>query len=208
MTGSAQTAFSRRNFLRGAAWSVPLVGAALAGPRALAAPTGSSGCGEPNELIGNCVAELPEEFSWTSFSTTRAIGGGTSYAIQFTTRITPGPPVPAEATGYRIDSLSVAGTKPDGSAFSVVPSIGETGARAIWIRTIDSSLGFVLDVPWDAKQLVRTFAYTYNVVYLNLSTEIQTCTYVTTMQLANNGAVDGGVGSVAFSPPRLTSCGG
>ncbi|MGB3473457.1 MAG: hypothetical protein WBA69_01595 [Mycobacterium sp.] len=208
MTGSAQTAFSRRNFLRGAAWSVPLVGAALAGPRALAAPAGSSGCGEPNELIGNCVAELPEEFSWTSFSTTRAIGGGTSYAIQFTTRITPGPPVPAEATGYRIDSLSVAGTKPDGSAFSVVPSIGETGARAIWIRTIDSSLGFVLDVPWDAKQLVRTFAYTYNVVYLNLSTEIQTCSYVTTMQLANNGAVDGGVGSVAFSPPRLTSCGG
>ncbi|MFL0178548.1 MULTISPECIES: hypothetical protein [unclassified Mycobacterium] len=208
MTGSAQTAFSRRNFLRGAAWSVPLVGAAFAGPRALAAPTGSSGCGEPNELIGNCVAELPEEFTWTSFSTTRAIGGGTSYAIQFTTRISPGPPVPAEATGYRIDSLSVAGTKPDGSAFSVVPSIGETGARAIWIRTIDSSLGFVLDVPWDAKQLVRTFAYTYNVVYLNLSTEIQTCTYVTTMQLANNGAVDGGVGSVAFSPPRLTSCGG
>ncbi len=207
MTGSAQTAFSRRNFLRGAAWSVPLVGAALAGPRALAAPAGSSGCGEPNELIGNCVAELPEEFSWTSFSTTRAIGGGTSYAIQFTTRITPGPPVPAEATGYRIESLSVAGTKPDGSAFSVVPSIGETGARAIWIRTIDSSLGFVLDVPWDAKQLVRTFAYTYNVVYLNLSTEIQTCSYVTTMQLANNGAVDGGVGSVAFSPPRLTSCG-
>ncbi len=89
MTGSAQTAFSRRNFLRGAAWSVPLVGAALAGPCALAAPAGSSGCGEPNELIGNCVAELPEEFSWTSFSTTRAIGGGTSYAIQFTTRITP-----------------------------------------------------------------------------------------------------------------------
>ncbi|MGB3334942.1 MAG: hypothetical protein WBA79_19235 [Mycobacterium sp.] len=208
MTGSAQTAFSRRNFLRGAAWSVPLVGVALAGPRALAAPAGSSGCAEPNELIGNCVAELPEEFSWTSFSTTRAIGGGTSYAIQFTTRITPGPPVPAEATGYRIDSLSIAGTKPDGSAFSVVPSIGETGARAIWIRTLDSSLGFVLDVPWDAKQLVRTFAYTYNVVYLNLSTEIQTCTYVTTMQLANNGAVDGGVGSVAFSPPRLTSCGG
>lgn len=208
MTGSVRTAISRRIFLRGAAWSVPVFGAALAGPRALAAPAGSPGCGDPNEVIDDCAAELPEEFSWTSFSTTRAIGGGTSYAIQFTTRIQPGPPVPAETTGYRIDSLSIAGTKPDGSAFSVVPSIGETGVRAIWIRTIDSSLGFELDVPWDAKQLVRTFAYTYNVVYLNLSTEIQTCTYVTTMQLANNGAVTGGVGSVAFSPPRLASCGG
>lgn len=208
VTGSAKAAISRRIFLRGAAWSVPVFGAALAGPRALAAPAGSLGCGDRSDGVADCAAELPEEFSWTSFSTTAAIGGGTNYSIQFTTRIQPGPPVPAEATGYRIDSLSIAGTKPDGSAFSVVPSISETGARAIWIRTIDSSLGFVLDVPWNAKHLVRSFAYTYNVVYLNLSTEIQTCTYVTNMQLANNGAVDGGVGSVAFSPPRLTSCAG
>lgn len=207
VTGSAKTAISRRIFLRGAAWTVPVFGAALVGPRALAAPAGSPACGDPYAAIDNCGVELPEEFSWTSFSTTRAIGGGTNYSIQFTTRIQPGPPVPAEATGYRIDSLCVAGTRPDGSPFSVVPSIGETGERAIWIRTLDSSLGFVLDVPWDAKQLVRTFAYTFNVVYLNLSTEIQTCTYVTRMQLANNGAVSGGVGSVAFSPPRLTSCG-
>ncbi|WP_046302161.1 hypothetical protein [Mycobacterium sp. UM_Kg27] len=207
MPGRAKTAISRRIFLRGAAWSVPVFGLAFAAPRALAAPAGSPGCGDPHELIDNCAVELPEEFSWTSFSTTRAIGGGTNYAIQFTTRIQPGPPVPADATGYRIDSLSIAGIRPDGSAFSVVPSIGETGDRAIWIRTMDSSLGFVLDVPWDVKHLVRTFTYTYNVVYLNSSTEIQTCTYVTTMRLANNGAVDGGVGSVAFSPPRLASCG-
>jgi len=187
---------------------MPLLGAGLAGPRALAAPAGSPGCAEPGAVIDNCAVELPEEFSWTSFATTAAIGGGTNYSIQFTTRIQPGPPVPAEATGYRIESLSISGTRPDGSPFSVVPSIGETGERAVWIRTLDSSLGFVLDVPWDAKHLVRTFAYTYNVVYLNSSTEIQTCTYVTTMHLANNGAVDGGVGSVAFSPPRLTACGG
>lgn len=200
-------AISRRGFLRGAAWSVPALGAVLAAPQVLAAPVGSPGCADPNDLIDNCAVELPEEFSWTSFSTTAAIGGGTNYAIEFTTRIQPGPPVPAEATGYRIDSLSVAGIKPDGSAFSVVPSIGESGERAIWIRTMDSSLGFVLDVPSDAKHLVRTFAYTYNVVYLNSSTEIQTCTYVTTMHLADNGATAGGVGSVSFTPPRLTSCG-
>ncbi|WP_046319028.1 hypothetical protein [Mycobacterium sp. UM_Kg1] len=207
MAGGANTEFSRRFFLRDAVWAVPVAAAVLASPRALAVPARSGACDDPNQVIDNCVVALPEEFSWTSFSTSRAIGGGTNYSIQFTTRIQPGPPVPAEATGYRIDSLSVAGTRPDGSPFSVVPSIGENGERAIWIRTMDSTLGFVLDVPWDAKQLVRTFAYTYNVVYLNSSTEIQTCTYVTTMQLANNGAVNGGVGSVAFSVPRLASCG-
>ncbi|KAA1431960.1 hypothetical protein [Mycolicibacter arupensis] len=207
MTGLAKSAIPRRVVLRALAWSVPVLAASHAGPRAGAAPAGSTGCADPGAVIDNCAAELPQEFSWTSFSTTAATSGGTSYFIQFTTRIQPGDPVPAEATGYRIDSLRVSGTTPDGSPFSVVPSIGETGSRAIWIRTLDSSLGFVLDVPWDAKRLVRSFDYTYNVVYLNLSTEIQTCTYVTTVRLAANGAVQGGVGSVAFSPPRLASCG-
>ncbi|ORW10500.1 hypothetical protein [Mycolicibacter longobardus] len=205
MTDGAGTAVSRRTFMRGIAWSVPALGVAFAGPRALAAPTGSRNCGDPHDVIDNCAVELPEEFSWTSFSTTRAVGGGTKYSILFTTRIQPGHPVPTTATGYRIDSLSIAGTKRNGDSFSVAPSIGENGARAIWVRA-DSSLEFVLDVPWEVGQLVRSFAYTYNVVYLNMFTEIQTCTYVTTMNLANNGAVDGGVGSVAFSPPRLTSC--
>lgn len=74
--------------------------------------------------------------NWTSFSTTGAIGGGTNYSIQFTIRIQPAPPVPGEATSYRIDTLSIAGTKPDGFAFSVVPSLGETSARAIWFRPL------------------------------------------------------------------------
>ncbi|ORV51942.1 hypothetical protein AWC02_02620 [Mycolicibacter engbaekii] len=206
MTGGANIEFSRRVFLRDAVWAVPVAAAVLASPRALAAPARSGGCDDPDQVIDNCVVALPQEFSWTSFSTSPAVGGGTDYAIQFTTRITPGPPVPADATGYRIDSLRIAGTSPEGSAFSVAPSVGESGSRAIWIRS-DSSLRFVLDAPWDPKQLVRTFDYTYNVVYLNAATEIQTCTYATTMRLADNRAAAGGVGSVAFSVPRLASCG-
>ncbi|WP_154677681.1 hypothetical protein [Mycolicibacter icosiumassiliensis] len=37
---------------------------------------------------------------------------------------------------------------------------------------------------------------------------IGTCSYVTAMTLAENGMIVGGVGSVSFSPPRLTSCAG
>ena len=71
-----------------------------------------------------------------------------------------------------------------------------------------SSLGFALDVPWSAGQLVRAFDYTYDVIFLNNLTEAQTCTYVTRMTLDDNGQVAGGVGSVQFTRPRLTSCGG
>ena len=37
-------------------------------------------------------------------------------------------------------------------------------------------------------------------------TGIQTCSYTTTMTLADNGMTLGGVGSVTFSPPMLTAC--
>ncbi|MGV0627151.1 hypothetical protein [Mycolicibacter minnesotensis] len=205
MSRGANGGLSRRTLLRGLGCAVPALGVAFAAPRAPASPTDPRGCDDPHAVVAGCVVELPEEFSWTSFATTAAVGGGTSYSIAFTTRITPGPPVPPGTTGYRIDSLSIAGVRRDGTAFSVAPSIGESGARAIWVRA-DSSLGFVLDVPWEARELVRSFAYTYNVVYLDLLTEIQTCTYVTTMKLADNGALDGGVGAVAFSPPRLAAC--
>lgn len=196
---------SRRTFLRGAACSVPLIGAALAVPAAPAEP-GADSCADPAGLVDDCAVQLPEEFSWTSFSTT-AVAGGTNYSILFNTRITPGPPVPAAATGYRIDSLNIAGRKRDGTPFLLAPSIGERDPRPIWVRS-DSSLGFVLDVPWTAGQLVRSFDYTYNVVYLNGVSEIQTCTYRTAIKLAENEMLAGGVGSVTFSPPRLASCAG
>jgi hypothetical protein len=83
------------------------------------------------------VVQLPQEFSWTSFSTS-AVAGGTNYSILFTTRITPGPPVPTAATGYRIDSISIAGTKPDGAAFSLAPTVGESGSRVIWTGGVGS----------------------------------------------------------------------
>lgn len=46
---------------------------------------------------------------------------------------------------------------------------------------------------------MRSFDYTYDVAFLNGLTEIQTCTYMTTMTLADNGLTLGGVGSVTFS---------
>lgn len=206
MTDFANNALSRRSFVRGAAWSVPAVAIALAAPRARAAPPGSQDCGDPTELIENCVVQLPEEFTSTSFSTT-AVAGGTNYSILFSTNIRPGPPVPAAATGYRINSTGLTGTKRDGVPFSITPHIGERGPRVLGAPS-GSSLGFVVDVPWTAGQLVRNFAYTFDVVYLNGLTEIQTCSYVTAMALAENGMIVGGVGSVTFSPPRLTSCAG
>lgn len=204
MTDIANKAISRRTFVRGAAWSVPVLGIALAAPRAMAAPPGSQECGDPNELIENCVVQLPEEFTSTSFSTTAVIGG-TNYSILFSTNIRPGPLVPPAATGYRINSISLTGTKRDGVVFSITPHIGERGPRALGASSA-SSLGFVIDAPWAAGQLVRNFAYTFDVVYLNGLTEIQTCSYVSVMALAENGLIVGGVGSVTFSPPRLTSC--
>lgn len=201
MTETSPNTFSRRAFVRAAAWAAPVIGVALAAPRALADP---AGCADLNELIEGCVVSLPEQFTSTSFSTT-AVAGGTNYSILFSTRIDAGPLVPAAATGYRIDSLTLTGTKRDGAPFSLSPSIGERGPRALGAHSA-SSLGFVLDVPWTAGQLVRAFAYTYNVVYLSGLAEVQTCTYVTAMTLRENGMVLGGVGSVMFSPPRLTSC--
>ncbi|OBF98277.1 hypothetical protein A5772_14875 [Mycolicibacter sinensis] len=206
MTEMSSKSISRRTFVRGAAWSVPAVGLALTAPRVLAAPPGSQDCGDPNELIENCVVQLPEEFTSTSFSTT-AVVGGTNYSILFSTNIRPGPLVPAAATGYRINSTGLTGTKRDGVPFSITPHIGEAGPRVLGARS-GSSLGFVVDVPWTAGQLVRNFAYTFDVVYLNGLTEIQTCSYVTAMTLAENGMIVGGVGSVTFSPPRLTACNG
>lgn len=191
-------------FVRGAAWSVPALGIALAAPRALAAPPGSQDCGDPNELIENCVVQLPEEFTSTSFSTT-AVAGGTNYSILFSTNIRAGELVPAAATGYRINSTGLTGTKRDGAAFSLTPHIGEQGARALGAASA-SSLGFVVDAPWTAGQLVRNFAYTFDVVYLSGLSEIQSCAYVTAMTLADNGMIVGGVGSVDFAPPRLTAC--
>ncbi|MGB3522275.1 MAG: hypothetical protein WBA50_12440 [Mycobacterium sp.] len=206
MSDPTTTAISRRIFIRGAVWSGPALGIALAAPRVLAVPPGSQDCGDPNEVIENCVVQLPEEFTSTSFSTT-AVVGGTNYSILFSTNIRSGPLVPPAATGYRINSIGLAGTKRDGVPFSITPHIGERGPRVLGARSA-SSLGFVIDAPWTAGQLVRNFAYTFDVVYLNGLTEIQTCSYVTAMTLAENGMIVGGVGSVAFSPPRLTSCGG
>lgn len=204
MTDIPNKAISRRTFVRGAAWSLPALGIVLTAPRAGAQPPGSQECGDPNELIENCVVQLPEEFTSTSFSTT-AVAGGTNYSVLFSTNIRPGPLVPAAATGYRINSTGLTGTKRDGVAFSITPHIGERGPRVLGAPS-GSSLGFVVDVPWTAGQLVRNFAYAFDVVYLNGLTEIQTCSYVTAMTLADNGLIVGGVGSVTFAPPRLTSC--
>jgi hypothetical protein len=204
VTGIPNKSISRRTFVRGAAWSVPALGVALVVPRARAVPPGSQECGDPDEVIENCVVQLPEEFTSTSFSTT-AVVGGTNYSVLFSTNIRPGPLVPPAATGYRINSIGLAGTKRDGVAFSITPHIGERGPRVLGARS-GSSLGFVVDVPWTAGQLVRNFAYSFDVVYLDGLTEIQTCSYVTAMALAENGLIVGGVGSVTFSPPRLTSC--
>lgn len=200
---SSKQSFSRRTFVRGAAWSVPAFGIALAAPSALAAPPE---CDDPNGMVDNCVVQLPQEFTSTSFSTT-AIVGGTNYSILFSTMIPRIPQVPAAATGYRINTVSVAGNKLDGTPFSLKPGIGEAGPRVLGARSA-SSLGFALDVPWSGGQLVREFDYTYDVAYLNGLTEIQKCTYVTRMSLADNGMTLGGVGSVTFSPPRLTNCNG
>lgn len=224
MSDTSTDAMSRRAFVRGAMWSVPVLGVALGAPAAVAQPeptdppappeqepepepaepAAEPNCGDPDELIDNCVVQLPEEFGSTSFSTS-SVAGGTNYSILFSTRIAAGPLIPPAASGYRIDSVSIAGTKPGGAGFSMPLAIGEGGARGLGAPT-GSSLGFVVDVPWTAGQLVRSFAYTYDVVYLNGMAEIQTCTYVTAMTLADNGMVAGGVGSVDFSPPRLTSC--
>lgn len=199
MTDLVSKPISRRAFVRGAALAVPAFGFALTSPRAGADP-----CPDPNETVNNCVVQLPEQFTSTSFSTT-AVVGGTNYSILFSTRIDAGPLVPPAATGYRINSVSLSGTKRDGAAFAIKPHIGEAGPRALGAHSA-SSLGFVVDVPWLAGQLVRNFAYAFDVVYLNGLTEIQTCSYVTAMALRENGMVLGGVGSVSFSPPRLTAC--
>ncbi|WP_095407153.1 hypothetical protein [Mycobacterium talmoniae] len=198
-------AVSRRVLMRGIALSVPMIGIALTPPSSLADPP-DSGCDDPSGSVDNCAVELPEEFTSTSFSTT-AVSGGTNYSILFSTKISSGPAVPAAATGYKIRSVSVAGTKQDGTPFSLKPGIGEVGPRVLGARSA-SSLGFALDVVWNGSQLVRSFDYTYDVVFLNGLTEIQTCTYVTRMTLDDNGMTLGGVGSVAFSPPRLTACAG
>jgi hypothetical protein len=156
-------------------------------------------------MVGNCAAQLPQQFTATSFSTT-AIVGGTNYSILFSTNIRRGQGVPSGATGYRITSVSVAGTKPDGTPFNLTPGIGEVGPRILNARS-GSSLGFALDVPWDANQLVRSFTYTYDVQFLTGLTGIQTCRYSTAMTLADNGMTLGGVGSVTFSTPTLSQCG-
>lgn len=192
--------------MRDAAWSVPVIGVALAAPPAVASPPRSDSCGDPSGMVDNCAVQLPENFSSTSFSTT-AVSGGANYSILFSTKISSGPLVPTAATGYKIRSISLAGQKQDGTPFSLKPGIGEVGPRVLGARSA-SSLGFSLDVVWNASQLVRSFEYTYDVVYLNGLTEIQTCTYVTTMTLADNGQTAGGVGSVTFSAPTLTSCAG
>ncbi|MBS9533727.1 hypothetical protein KIH27_09025 [Mycobacterium sp. M1] len=207
MTDTPGSAISRRAFVRGVALAVPTLGAvgvALAAPRALADPQDPNSCGDPNELINGCAVQVPEQFTSTSFSTT-AVAGGTNYSVLFSTRIDAGPLVPAAATGYRIDSVSLTGTTREGTGFLVRPHIGEGGARGLGAHSA-SSLGFVVDHPWRAGQLVRAFAYTFDVVYLDGLTEIQRCPYVSAMTLRDNGMVLGGVGSVTFSPPRLTSC--
>ncbi|OMC04502.1 hypothetical protein A5733_21870 [Mycobacterium sp. NS-7484] len=201
MTNRSGSAFSRRTFIRGAAFAVPVIGAAALAPVALAAP---QECGDPSGKIGNCAAQLAQEFTATSFSTT-AIAGGTNYSILFSTNIRRGSAVPAGATGYRIKSISVSGTKKDGTPFYLTPGIGEVGPRILNARS-GSSLGFALDVPWDANQLVRSFLYTYDVEFLTGLTGIQTCRYTTTMTLADNGMTLGGVGSVNFSTPMLAEC--
>ena len=205
LTDISNKAISRRTLMCGAAWSVPAIGIAFAAP-IIVAPRARSDCGEPSSLVDNCAVQLPEEFSSTSFSTT-AVANGTNYSILFSTRIPSGQPVPAGATGYRIRSISVAGKKLDGTPFSLKPAIGEVGPRILGAVS-GSSLGFSLDVVWNPGQLVRSFDYMYDVAYLNGLTETQTCTYVTTMTLADNGQTAGGVGSVTFSTPRLTSCAG
>lgn len=127
MTDIINDAFSRRVFMRGAALSVPVVGAALVVPAALAEP---SECSDPSGMVGNCAVQLPQEFTSTSFSTT-AIAGGTNYSILFSTKIPRGPLVPSGATGYRIRSGSVSGTKQDGTPFRLTPGIGEVGPRVL-----------------------------------------------------------------------------
>ncbi|MGV0742862.1 hypothetical protein [Mycolicibacterium sp. XJ870] len=201
MTNVSENAFSRRRFMRTAAWSAPLIGTVLVAPVAGAAP---QECGDPSGKVGNCPAQLPEEFSSTSFSTT-AIVNGTNYSILFSTRIRRDPVVPPGATGYRIRSVSISGTKRDGTPFHLTPGIGEAGPRVLGALSA-SSLGFALDVPWDPNQLVRSFLYAYDVEFLMGLTGIQTCSYTTTMTLADNGMTLGGVGSVTFSPPMLTAC--
>lgn len=201
MTDLLGRAWSRRMFLRSAVLSVPMVGAAVAVPVAVAAP---QECGDPSGKIGNCAAQLPQQFSSTSFSTT-AIAGGTNYSILFSTNIRRGPLIPPGTTGYRIHTVSVSGTKLDGTPFYVTPGIGEAGPRVLNALS-GSSLGFALDVPWDPNQLVRSFLYTYDVEFLTGLTGIQTCRYATTMALADNGMTLGGVGSVTFSTPTLTEC--
>lgn len=198
-----QKDISRRTFIRGAAWAVPVVGAAVTAPAALAAPPE---CADPNAMISGCAAQLPQDFRATSFSTT-AIARGTNYSILFSTRINRGPLIPPGASGYRIRTVSVSGTKPDGTPFLLTPGIGERGPRVLG-ATSASSLGFALDVRWRADELVREFVYNYDVEFLNGLTGIQTCSYMTNMTLANNGMTLGGVGSVTFSPPALSQCGG
>lgn len=193
---------SRRAFVRGVGLSIPAISVVVfTAPDALASPPG---CDDPSGMVDNCAVQLPEEFTSTSFSTT-AIAGGTNYSILFSTKISSGPVVPKGATGYRIRSTSVAGQKRDGTPFSLKPAIGEAGPRVLGARSA-SSLGFSLDVLWSGAELVRTFDYTYDVAFLNGLTEIQTCTYMTVMTLVDNGLTLGGVGSVTFSPPRLTVC--
>lgn len=198
-----QKDISRRTFIRSAAWAVPVVGAAATAPTALAAPPE---CTDPNAMISGCAAQLPQEFRSTSFSTT-AIARGTNYSILFSTRINRGPLIPPGASGYRIRTVSVSGAKSDGTPFLLTPGIGERGPRVLG-ATSASSLGFALDVPWRANELVREFVYNYDVEFLNGLTGIQTCSYMTNMTLANNGMTLGGVGSVTFSPPTLSQCGG
>lgn len=201
MTNRSGSAFSRRTFIRGAAVTVPVIGAARVAPVALAAP---QECGDPAGKVGNCAAQLPQEFTSTSFSTT-AIVGGTNYSILFSTNIRRGPLIPSGTTGYRIRSVSVSGTKLDGAPFYLTPGIGEVGPRLLNALSA-SSLGFALDVPWDANQLVRSFLYTYDVEFLTGLTVNQTCRYTTTMTLRDNGMTLGGVGSVDFSTPMLAEC--
>ncbi|MFV8243320.1 hypothetical protein [Mycolicibacterium peregrinum] len=50
MTNRSGSAFSRRTFIRGAAFTVPVVGAAVLAPTALAAP---QECGDPSGKVGN-----------------------------------------------------------------------------------------------------------------------------------------------------------
>lgn len=206
MTDISSKGVSRRTLMRNAALSVPVIGVALAAPNAVAAPPHPEQCNDPNGKVDNCAVNLPEEFTSASFSTT-SLANGTNYSILFSTNIPSGQRVPPSANGYEIRSVSVAGTKRDGAAFSVEPETGEGGPRAFDIATA-SSLGFVLDDIWDPNHLVRSFDYTYDVVFRNGETEVQTCTYVTKVTLDNNGQTSGGVDSVTFSMPKLTACAG